>query len=89
MIATKRDQAPLLPMAIIGINQIFEQPSTPFLTASAWDIMFGGIPFNCEQEAFQAQAVCSVLQENLGETAVVNDTHLAFSLFKGVFPRVL
>lgn len=46
--------------------------------------MYGGIPINCDHDGFQAIAVCNQLSDLLGESAILNKTHLAFSLFKAV-----
>lgn len=71
-------------MAMQGLTEVFDHPNTPFIVSSVYDLLFDGIPVNCDREAFQAQAVCQALEENLGESSVLNDTHLALSLFKAV-----
>lgn len=84
LITVQRNQAPLLPMAMEGLTEVFDHPTSPFITETVENILFNGIPVNCDRTAFQAQAVCQALEENLGETSVINDTHLALSLFKAV-----
>lgn len=74
----------MLPTVVKGIDLIFE-PKTPFLTAKAWDIMYGGVPINCDQTEFEAQAICGVFETELAAQAEkINSTHYNFSMFKGV-----
>lgn len=40
------------------MNVIFE-PKSPFVTAKAMDLMFDGIPINCDVHDFSAKAVCN------------------------------
>lgn len=85
ILATKADNEIMLPTVIKGIDLIFGNPNTPFLTAKVWDIMYGGIPINCDQTEFEAQAICGVFETELAAQAEkINDTHFMFSLFKGV-----
>lgn len=74
-------------MVIEGLNDIFENPTTPFIKVKVWDLLYHGIPINCDHDGFQAIAVCNQLSDSLGESAVLNSTHLAFSLFKAVSSR--
>lgn len=80
----QRDQAPILPMAIAGMLELFDNPTKPFFTETVEDLLFNGVAINCDRSGFQAQSICSALEDTLGETAVVNETHLAMSLFKAV-----
>lgn len=84
LISVQRNQAPLLPMAMEGLTEVFDHPTTPFLTETVYNLLFDGVPVNCDRDAFQAQAVCQALEENLGEKSILNDTHLALSLFRAV-----
>lgn len=54
------------------------------MTAKVWDFLFDGYPINCDVDDFEAEAVCSALEDAIGETGVINSTHLGFSLFKAV-----
>lgn len=81
---TQRDQAPLLPMAIKGLDLVLRNPTNPFMTATVWEYLFEGYPVNCEVDDFEAEAVCSALEDAFGETGVINDTHLGFSFLKAV-----
>jgi hypothetical protein len=82
MIAVQRDSEPLLSTAINALTEIF-RPQTPFLTASVMDILFNGIPINCAVDDFAAKSLCSRIEDEK-PIRIVNDTHLAFSLFSGV-----
>lgn len=81
---TQRDQAPLLPMAIKGLDLVLRNPTNPFMTATVLEYLFEGYPVNCEVDDFEAEAVCSALEDAFGETGVINDTHLGFSFLKAV-----
>lgn len=81
---TQRDSAPLLPMAIKGLSIVLRNPTYPFMTATAWEYLFDGYPINCDVDDFEAEAVCSALEEALGDSGKINDTHLGFSFFKAV-----
>lgn len=65
-----------------ALTQIFE-PKTPFLTASAMDILFNGVGIDCSSEQFEAKSFCGALQ-NEKAIKVVNDTYLKFSILGGV-----
>lgn len=80
----QRDQAPLLPMAITGLNELFDNPSTPYFTESVENLLFNGVAINCDRHGFEAKSICSALEDQLGESSVVNDTHLGVSLFASV-----
>lgn len=84
LITVQRTQAPLLPMAMEGLTEVFDHPTTPFLTSTVYNLLFDGVPVNCDREAFQAQAVCQALEDKLGEKSILNETHLALSLFRAV-----
>jgi scavenger receptor class B protein 1 len=71
-------------MAIQGMEELFGNPTTPFLSARIMDIVFDGVPIDCsDPESFGAKAICSTLR---GEKSVkaINETHLAFSVLGGV-----
>lgn len=84
MIKIQREQAPLLPTGIKGLDIVLKEPTSPFMVATAWEFMFAGYPIDCDVDEFEAQAVCSALEDALGEENVIDDTHLGFSFFKKV-----
>ena len=73
---------PLLGIAIKALTQIFD-PTTPFLTARVMDILFDGVPIDCNHDEFEATTFCSKLESERG-FRIVNETHLAFSILGGV-----
>lgn len=89
LLVVQRDSAPLIPMAIQGLDEVFNSPKTPFLTATVYDLLFNGIPINCDVHGFQAQTVCSALEDTLGESSRLNETHLLLSLLKAVIFSIL
>lgn len=85
MIQTKKDKPGLLDMVIKGMDLVFESPKSPFLTVKVWDLLYGGMPLKCDHEDFEGQAICSALETELeSQIEHFNETHLSFSLFKGV-----
>lgn len=82
LIAIQRDKAPLLPIAMKALTQIF-QPRTPFLTAPALDILFNGVGIDCSSEEFVVRSLCSAMEIEKA-IKVVNDTYLTFSVLGGV-----
>ncbi|XP_063708641.1 sensory neuron membrane protein 1-like [Culicoides brevitarsis] len=82
LLMIQRDQAPLLPLAVKGLNELFENPTSPYFTEKVEDLLFYGVPINCDVDGFEAKSVCSALEDTMGESAVLNDTHLGISLFK-------
>lgn len=84
LLMVQRDQAPLLPLAIKGLMELFDNPTKPFFTETVSDLLFDGVPINCDRSGFEAKSVCSALEDTLGESSIINDTHLAMSLFKAV-----
>ncbi|KAL7031976.1 hypothetical protein ACKWTF_007190 [Chironomus riparius] len=81
LIAIQRDMKPLLGIAIKAMTQIFD-PTTPFLTARVMDILFDGVPIDCNHDEFEATTFCSKLESEKG-FKIINETHLAFSILGG------
>lgn len=71
-------------MGIKGLDIVLQGPKTPFMTATVWEYLFDGYPINCDVDDFEAEAVCSALEDAIGETGILNDTHLGFSFLKKV-----
>lgn len=68
-----------------GMDMIFDNPKTPFLTAKAWDILYDGIPLNCDQTEFAAKVICTVLREEMKDAVeAVTKTDLRISMLKKV-----
>jgi hypothetical protein len=54
MIATQRERPPFLDFLGKALDIVLE-PKTPFLTAPVMDILFNGLPINCDHDEFEAQ----------------------------------
>lgn len=75
------DKKPMIPMIKAAADFFFDSPTSMFYTGRVMDILFDGIPINCNSEDFQVKAVCSVFQS--GEVKAVRPlggNHFAFSL---------
>lgn len=70
----------LLSLVNGALNEIFK-PETPFLTASVYDILFGGIVINCTTDDFKAQTLCTKLKTESEDLEIVSDSIFKFSLF--------
>lgn len=84
-LATNVDKKPMLTLVSKAINLLFHEPKSPFLRAKVMDILYNGVPIDCESTEFAAVAVCSVL--NSDEAPAVrpyNDTHHLFSMLRSV-----
>lgn len=64
------------------MTEIFS-PTTPFLSASVMDILYGGIGIDCSSEQFEAKSFCAAM-ENEKAINIVNDTYLSFSILGSV-----
>lgn len=78
----KMDRAPMLPLVVRAIKNIFNDPTTPFVKAKAMDFMFNGIGFNCDGHDFASKAVCAAIKsEGEGQgVKVINETFFSVSL---------
>lgn len=84
MIKVKREREEMLSFVTAGMDLIFNNPKSAFLTAKAWDILYDGISINCAQTEFTAKVICSALSggELKDAVEVVNKTELRISMFK-------
>lgn len=90
IIKTKQENPGLLDMVMRGMDLVFQNPQTPFLTVKVWDLLYGGFPLKCDHDDFEGQAVCGAFETELDQQVEhLNETHLSFSLFKGVCIYVL
>lgn len=83
MIATKRDNAPLLPMVMGGLNAVLGNPTTPFMTGKMMDLFFNGYPLRCapDETDVGALGMCQQLGERM---ARIDEEHIGFALFAPV-----
>lgn len=83
MIATKRDNEPLLPMVMGAVNAVLGNPTQPFMTGRMMDLFFDGVPLRCapDETDVGALGMCTQLEERLKR---LDAEHLAFALFAPV-----
>lgn len=75
----------MMNLVVSGMDSIFDNPTSPFVTAKAWDIIYGGLVINCNKTEFGAKVICAVLKNELGDKFEhIDDSHLGISLLKGV-----
>lgn len=83
--ATNVERAPMLPMISEAIKHMFHNPTHPFLTAQVMDILFRGIPVDCDHTSSAAVAVCTLMEsDEIKATERLNSTHMSFAMFKFV-----
>lgn len=64
-----------------GIKFLFNNPTTPFVTAKVRDILFDGIPINCTSKDFATAAICTMIRANPSGLKPLNDDIFLFSFF--------
>lgn len=86
IIKTKQDNEALLSLVTKGMNLVFDNPTHPFLQIKVYDLLYGqGILLKCDHDDFEGQAVCGAFETELDQQVErFNDSHLSFTLFKGV-----
>lgn len=71
----------MLPLALKGVNTIFHNPESIFLTVKVKDILFDGIHIDCNITDFIGQMVCSQLKDQVKMFKKTDDDGLLFSFF--------
>ncbi|XP_031623145.1 sensory neuron membrane protein 1-like [Contarinia nasturtii] len=82
-LAVNVDRKALLPM-ISDVIQIMFEPTSPFWTGRAMDLLFDGIPIDCSSNNFKVKAICSVFEtgDNPSIQPLTDDgSQFKFSLF--------
>lgn len=75
----------MMNLVVSGMDSIFDNPTTPFITAKAYDIIYDGLLINCNKTEFGAKVICAVLKNEMADKFErIDDTHLAMSLLKAV-----
>ncbi|BES93073.1 Sensory neuron membrane protein 1 [Nesidiocoris tenuis] len=64
VMTVEREKPGALPMLAKALPALFNNLSTPFITARAMDILFDGIPINCSSKEFGPKAVCTMIAAN-------------------------
>jgi scavenger receptor class B, member 1 len=84
VMAVKRDRAPMLPLVVKAMKNIFDDPKTPFVSVKAMDILFNGVDFNCDGDDFSVQAVCAAIKSEGKGVVVHNETFFSVSILGDV-----
>lgn len=84
VMAVKRDRAPMLPLVVKAMKNIFDDPKTVFTNVKAMDILFDGMSFNCDGNDFSAKAVCAAIKSEGQGVVVHNETYFSVSILGGV-----
>lgn len=72
-------------MIIDGLNTLFDNPTSMFLTATAKQLMFEGIDINCNHTKFIVKKICSEISRAPLIERVNDDIRfLKFSLLRPV-----
>ncbi|XP_026294183.1 sensory neuron membrane protein 1-like [Frankliniella occidentalis] len=77
----EREKPGALNLLAKGIKFLFNNPTTPFLTAKARDILFDGVPINCTSKDFATAAICTMIRANPSGLKPVGDDIFLFSFF--------
>ncbi|KDR22466.1 Lysosome membrane protein 2, partial [Zootermopsis nevadensis] len=82
MVLTAQREQPLgLKFINVAIPNIFDNPTSVFVTAPAKDLLFDGVLFNCTASDFSTKAVCSELKKRAHNFHRVSEDTFKFSLF--------
>lgn len=75
----------MMNLVVSGMDSIFDNPTTPFVTAKAWDLIYDGLVINCNKTEFGAKVICAVLKNELADKFEhIDENHLGISLLKAV-----
>lgn len=73
----------MVPFAIEGLEVVFNKPKSIFIETTAWDVIWDGVPINCNQSDYQAKILCNFIRAE-SQIEKVTKTEMRFSLFKMV-----
>nr|WBU77220.1 sensory neuron membrane protein [Odontothrips loti] len=77
----EREKPAALGLLAKGVKFLFNNPTTPFLTAKARDILFDGVPINCTSKDFATSAICTMIRANPQGLKPDGDDIFLFSFF--------
>lgn len=83
LMAVNYDKQAMLPEIETVIKNMFHDPSDVFYTGKVMDILFDGVPIDCETEHGVTAAICLSFDDN-PNMRKIDDFHYAFSLFGSV-----
>lgn len=66
----------LINLAIEGLDAIFKNPSSMFLTMTAMDFINKGIEIDCDQTVYAGKAACREMRNHKGLRMVNNNKNL-------------
>lgn len=85
MIKVKREKEDMLSFVAQGMDVLFDNPKNAFITTRAWDMLYEGVPINCNHFDFAPKVICAALKSEMkDQIEVVNKTELRISMFKEV-----
>jgi hypothetical protein len=84
VLTAQREEPTALRFINMAIPHIFDNPSSVFVTATAKDLLFDGVTFNCTSSDFATKAVCSELRKRAHNFHRVNEDIYKFSIFGSV-----
>jgi hypothetical protein len=78
---TERERPAALKILNKAVPTIFGNPTSMFLTTSARNILFDGIPIYCNVTDFSSKAVCSEIKKRNHEFQQLDENIYGFSFF--------
>lgn len=81
--ATLREKPAAIGVVGKAVDSIFHKPESLFVTAKAKDILFGGLPVDCDVKDFAGSAVCNLLKTEAKDLVPDGENRYKFSLFGG------
>jgi hypothetical protein len=81
VLTTERERPAALKILNKAIPAIFGNPASMFLTTSARNILFDGIPIYCNVTDFSSKAVCSEIKRRKDEFQQLDENIYGFSFF--------
>nr|AIU56857.1 sensory neuron membrane protein 1 [Microplitis mediator] len=64
ILATVREKPAMVGLAAKAVDSIFHKPDSVFVTATAREILWTGLPVDCSVKDFAGSAVCGILRED-------------------------
>ncbi|XP_018396924.1 PREDICTED: sensory neuron membrane protein 1-like [Cyphomyrmex costatus] len=81
--ATLLDKPAAIGVVGKAVDSIFHKPDSIFVTAKAKDILFDGLPVDCDVKDFAGSAVCNLLKTEAKDLIPDGENRYKFSLFGG------
>lgn len=63
VVKTFNERPHLLDIVMKGMDLVFNNPTSIFLTMTANDFIYNGIYLNCDQHEFSGKAICAEFRE--------------------------